>query len=253
MSPMQVELGITPITPVDLIDQVSRAKAQARHPTATKATDVKSAAQQRIEQMSDLRDTILNHIETVKQQMKQYADKRRRAVDAFLKVGAKAYVNMPAAQLKQHGLRPSRKLNATCFGPFDVIERVSANAFKLDLGVSVSSKTIDVFHVKYLRPTIDGPYRPSVTLQPLPVTEDDDEPEYEIDRILDRKRCRGKFEYLVQYKGYPLLKDCQWRPHDELSVTAPIILEEFTAQFSKEPATNNLNKRKRNTVQKQSS
>ena len=79
-----------------------------------------------------------------------------------------------------------------------------------------------------------------MTLQPLPVTEDDDEPEYEIDRILDRKRCRGKFEYLVQYKGYPLLKDCQWRPHDELSVTAPIILEEFTAQFSKEPATNNL-------------
>ena len=134
-----------------------------------------------------------------------------------------------------------------------MIERVSANAFKLDLGVSVSSKTIDVFHVKYLRPTIDGPYRPSVTLQPLPVTEDDDEPEYEIDRILDRKRCRGKFEYLVQYKGYPLLKDCQWRPHDELSVTAPIILEEFTAQFSKEPAANILNKRKRNTVQNQSS
>ena len=90
MSPMQVELGITPITPVDLIDQVSRAKAQARHPTATKATDVKSAAQQRIEQMSDLRDSILNHIETVKQQMKQYADERRRAVDAFLKVGANA-------------------------------------------------------------------------------------------------------------------------------------------------------------------
>ena len=44
-------------------------------------------------------------------------------------------------------------------------------------------------------------------------------------RPSDRKRCRGKFEYLVQYKGYPLLKDCQWRPHDELSVTAPIILD----------------------------
>ena len=101
MSPMQVELGITPITPVDLIDQVSRAKAQARHPTATKATDVKSAAQQRIEQMSDLRDSILNHIETVKQQMKQYADERRRAVDAFLKVGAKAYVNIYACGTTQ--------------------------------------------------------------------------------------------------------------------------------------------------------
>ena len=49
--------------------------------------------------------------------------------------------------------------------------------------------------------TLHSQYRPSGALQPLPVTEDDDEPEYEIDRILDRKRCRGKFEYLVQYKG----------------------------------------------------
>ena len=127
----------------------------------------------------------------------------------------------------------------------DVIERVSANAFKLDLGISVSSRTIDVFHVKYLRPTIDGPYRPSVTLQPLPVAEDDDEPEYEIERILDRKRRQGKFEYLVQYTGYPLLKDCQWRPHDELTETAPQMLEEFTATFSKDPAPTGRNKRRR--------
>ena len=195
--------------------------------------------------MTDIRETVLDQIESVKLQMKKYADERRRAVDALLKVGAKAYVSMPAAQLKQHGLRPSRKLNATCFGPFDVIERVSANAFKLDLGMSVSSRTIDVFHVKYRRPTIDGPYRPSDTLQPLPVAEDDDEPEYEIERILDRKRRRGKFEYLVQYTGYPLLKDCQWRPHDELSETAPEMLENFSESFSKDPEPTGRNRRRR--------
>ena len=176
--------------------------------------------------------------------MKQYADERRRAVDAFLKVGAKAYVSMPAAQLKQHGLRPSRKLNATCFGPFPIVARVSANSFQLDLGTAVSSKTIDVFHVKYLRPSTDGPYKSPDTLQPLPVYEDDGEPEWEISGILDRRRYRGKNEYLVQYVGYPLLEDCEWRPHDELEITAPKILAEFEKSYSKKPSSRG-SKRKR--------
>ena len=60
LSPIQVELGIVPITPVDLIDQVTRAKAQARHPAKADAANPKSAAQQRIEQMMDIRKFLRN-------------------------------------------------------------------------------------------------------------------------------------------------------------------------------------------------
>jgi hypothetical protein len=37
--------------------------------------------------------------------------------------------------VQQHGPRPSKKLRNRCFGPFNIAGRISANAFKLDLGV----------------------------------------------------------------------------------------------------------------------
>ena len=84
-----------------------------------------------------MREQLLNNFETVKADMKKYADRRRRTVDDLLKPGAKAYVYMPAKQLKQHGLRPSKKLGNKCFGPFEIERQVSANSFKLNLGLTL--------------------------------------------------------------------------------------------------------------------
>ena len=78
----------------------------------------------------------------------------------------------------------------------------------------------------------------------MPVYEDDGEPEWEISGILDRRRYRGKYEYLVQYVGYPLLEDCEWRPHAELKDTAPKILADFEKSYNKKPSSRG-SKRKR--------
>ena len=40
-----------------------------------------------------------------------------------------------------------------------------------------------------------------------------------------------KFEYLVEYKGYPLARDYDWRPEAELLETAPVMLKEFTELY----------------------
>jgi hypothetical protein len=73
-----------------------------------------------------------------------------------------------------------------------------------------------------------GPYMyPSpVKLLPAPINEEEEEePEWELERILDRKSVRNKIKFLVQYKGYPLLRDCEWRPEAELEELAPELLE----------------------------
>ena len=57
--------------------------------------------------------------------------------------------------------------------------------------------------------------------------DEDEEPEWELERILDRRSRRSKYQFLVQYKGYPLLDDCQWRPQAELEELAPQMLKEF--------------------------
>ena len=54
-----------------------------------------------------------------------------------------------------------------------------------------------------------------------------------MESILDKRTHRGKIQYFVKYKGYKLLKDCEWRPETELKKTAPELLAEFTVELQK--------------------
>ena len=113
---------------------------------------------------------------------------------------------------------------------------MSANPFKLNLGFdSVSSRVITTFHVKYLRSAPEGPYPDPCGLRVMPAYEEDGEPEWELQRILDMRTRRRKRELLVQYVGYPLMRDCQWRPFTELETTAPKMLADFLLEFRKPP------------------
>ena len=40
-----------------------------------------------------------------------------------------------------------------------------------------------------------------------------------------------KFEYLVEYKGYPLHRDFEWRPQAELEECAGTMLKNFNELF----------------------
>ena len=46
-------------------------------------------------------------------------------VNKLIIPGAKAYLDIPKQQMIQFGLRPSKKLNPTVFGPFPIVRLVS--------------------------------------------------------------------------------------------------------------------------------
>ena len=48
---------------------------------------------------------------------------------------------------------------------------------------------------------------------------------------IDRRTKYKKFEYMVEYKGYPLARDYEWRSELELTETAPSMLAEFTEMY----------------------
>ena len=229
-TPIQIEMDITPIVPSDLITDITTAKAVKRN---TRGSEPQSAAEARIQELTDERIKISEHIAYVQDQQKKYADKRRMAVSEFLVPGAKAFLNIPKEQMINFGLRSSRKLSPTVFGPFPIVKQHSPNSFQLDLGISANSRVIDVFHVKYLRPATDSPYPTPGILKVLPVTGEGDKAEWELESILDKRTHRGKTQFLVKYKGYKLLKDCEWRPETELNKTAPELLTEFTTELKK--------------------
>jgi hypothetical protein len=83
--------------------------------------------------------------------------------------------------------RPSKKLDWKRLGPFPIMKRIGVQAYQLCLPSSM--KIHDVFHVSLLEP-----YRPSEIpgrVPPLPppiLLASSDEPEYEVEEILDSRR-----------------------------------------------------------------
>src|SRR5215469_990930 len=112
----------------------------------------------------------------------------------------------------------SKKLDHKQLGPFPIIEKVSSHAFRLGLTPAMS-KLHNVFHVSLLELTNKSSI-PNRRQDPPPPVEIAGEDEYEVDRIVNSERRRGRVLYLVQWKGYEDRPDFQtwetliiWQTH----------------------------------------
>ena len=96
--------------------------------------------------------------------------------------------------------RPKKKLSHRFAGPFRIQDVVGKQAYRLFLPSDYSVHP--VFHVSLLEPyqrrlgDVETPVLPHPELV-------DDTPEWEVEQILDRRRRKGKLEYLVRWVGYP--------------------------------------------------
>ena len=122
--------------------------------------------------------------------------------------------------------RPSKKLDDKRFGPFEVLEVVGPNAYKLRLPARM--KIHPVFNTVKLRPYKEDPIPDRVThSRPGPVIKGDN-PEWEVEYIEDSKLKYGKLHYLVKWKGFPK-EESTWEPADHLK-KVPKIVQEFHAK-----------------------
>ena len=80
------------------------------------------------------------------------------------------------------------------------------------------------------------PYPTPGVLKVLPVSDEGEDAEWELQAILEQRINRRKNQYLVKYKGYKLLRDCEWRPETELQELAPELLAEFNDEINKPSA-----------------
>jgi len=116
-----------------------------------------------------------------------------------------------------------KKLDDRWLGPFPVKRPIPPVNVELDLPGSM--KVHPVFHIELIRkaPAEEIPERPAAE-RPPPVV-DSEAPEWEVERILDSRRFRGKLQYLVKWKGYAK-SDSTWEPENNVS-NAPRMLKEF--------------------------
>jgi hypothetical protein len=79
--------------------------------------------------------------------MKRYADKKRS--ERVLEVGDMVYLKMQPYRMAAFGIRQSIKLTSKYYGPFRILEKIGALAYKIQLPAGV--KIHPVFHVSQLK------------------------------------------------------------------------------------------------------
>ena len=147
------------------------------------------------------------------QRQAHYANLKRQ--DAAFDVGDRVLLSTANLRLRSDG--PASKFNVKWTGPFTILERVGAVAYRLDLPATM--KIHPVFHISLLKPYFHDettPERQETQLRPPPIINDD---VYLVYRLL-RKRTiteggRQLAQYLVLWQGYPL-SEATWEPAKHL-------------------------------------
>lgn len=176
---------------------------------------------------------------------KTYYDGKHTPID--LREGSQVYLRL------HHGYTipgiSNKKLSPQRVGPFKILKKVGPLAYRLELPPTMAIHP--VISVAQLEPVpeSDDPYsRPRPDQERPPPVEmegaDDPAPQYEIERLLDKRISRGKVQYLVKWQGYGPA-DNVWYNMDDLA-NARDLVDEYEQHAALRPGLSARARRRRN-------
>jgi len=113
-------------------------------------------------------------------------------------------------------------------GPYKVKRIISTNTIELELPSSIKIyPVINISRVQKYRDQVEGQKKK----QPLAVIIEGEE-EYEIEKILNKRKFRGKNRYLVQWRGYTV-EENTWEPRENLG-NAQELVDRFEKEYREE-------------------
>jgi hypothetical protein len=164
--------------------------------------------------LTKIRENAKTSLERAAATMKKQYDKGKLPAREY-SVGDRVYLN--AENLPT--LRATKKLDSKYYGPFEILAKTGASAYRLR--VPASWKVYNVFNEVLLKP-YHAPVTPlqmkRETMQRKKREKDEETGDYEVEILLDsrvNRRGRGRLEYLVKWKNYPN-EDATWEPTTNL-------------------------------------
>ena len=149
------------------------------------------AAEEFAERMKQVQEEVKAALGKVQEEMRKYTDRKRREGVEF-KVGD--LVLLSTKELKWHMKgRRSEKLTEQFIGPYKVKTIISANAVELQLLPTVHIyPVVNVSKLQLYKSQVEG----QKVTKPAPVIVEGEE-EYEVEKILNKRKIRGKDKFLV--------------------------------------------------------
>ncbi|CCO34493.1 Retrotransposable element Tf2 155 kDa protein type 3 [Rhizoctonia solani AG-1 IB] len=181
-----------------------------------------------VPEAEDLANTMEKQWQEIASALRQSKDRMTQGkpteIPLSFEVGEDAWLDARNVNLKTK----SPKLTDQRLGPFKVTEKISETAYRLELPATM--RVHDVFYVGLLS-KVRKDKTQKWENQPPPVTIDGEE-EYIVEGIMDsRETKKGKWEYLVKWKGYGP-EESTWEPRENLK-NARKFLSEYEKSLKK--------------------
>ena len=155
-------------------------------------------------------------LKKTQEEMKRYADRGRKEMEEWKK-GDRVLLSTKDLVFKE---RPSKKLMERYVGPYAIEEVVSSNAVKLRLPSSMRiHPVVNVSRIVRYKEQVKGQKKE----EGKPVEIEGVE-EWEVEKILNKKKIRGVAKYLVQWKGFTAEGDT-WERKENLKNAEELIKE----------------------------
>ncbi|MBW0571467.1 hypothetical protein O181_111182 [Austropuccinia psidii MF-1] len=131
---------------------------------------------------------------------------------------------------------PTKKLSERWLGPFPILNKVSTHAYHLKLPSQWKS-IYRVFHISLLEP-VKTSIIPNRHQEPPPPMIIEEEDKWEVSQILESKHKRGKFWYLVEWKGFSQDSErSTWEPTENLKNCIELV-KDFHSLYPDKPGAN---------------
>lgn len=213
-TPFKIATGQSPITPASFLN------------IAASSSPVQST-EEFLRQVQNAVKIATDNMTLAQDYQAEYANRSRR--DDEFKVNDIVLLSSDHINTAYGSQQPSKKLKHRWLGPYRIEQAISKVAYKLELPPSM--KVHPVFHASVLKRYKETPPEFSERQKPPPpppVVINDNE-EYEVEQILDKRIVnRGRNQtpqYLVKWVGYPE-HDATWEPASYLAHSQELV-EEF--------------------------
>jgi hypothetical protein len=167
-TPFFLYSGRHPKTPIDL-----------REKTNLELLDIK------LEDIDNTIEVARRNIEASQKKQKTYYDEKR--ADKEFEEGEMVLVSHKFVQ-------PHNKTDPRFYGPFKIVKKISSLVYELDFGKSKRNRTVNIEFLKNYHAS------DNTVIQPLPLDEEDNQ--WEVEKLLGEKSINGIKHYLVQWKGF---------------------------------------------------
>lgn len=163
-------------------------------------------------------------LKQAQEKMKEGYDAHRRPAREY-RIGDKVWVENNHIQ----STRPNKKLNSKRYGPFKVVKKEGASAYRVALPPHWRTRLHPVFNESLLTPFVEPVTDIQQERRPPPLREEEGGNHYEVEKILDccsrRYGRHTALQYLVKWKGYPHSEN-SWEKEDSVK-GAPAKVKEF--------------------------